>query len=130
MPLEMRHRISPAGEAVVSIGGELDIATADTAVGFVSDLIDRNHRPMTLDVAALHFCDAAGLTALLRMARHADAAGCRFRLASPNPSLVKLLRITGLHGRFLLLPGGSAPGLPQGSPAASPLPGNASRRFD
>ena len=110
--LELRHRISPDGEAVVSIDGELDIATADAALRYVSDVIDRTHMPVTLEAAGLRFCDATGLTALLRMARHAEQARCRFRLVSPSPSLVKLLRITGLYGRFPLLPGGSAPDLP------------------
>jgi hypothetical protein len=31
--LELSHRISPAGEAVVAIGGELDIATAELQSG-------------------------------------------------------------------------------------------------
>lgn len=129
-PLEMRHRISPDGQAVVSIDGELDIATADAAVRYVSDVIDSTHTPVTLDVTTLRFCDASGLTALLRMARHAEEARCRFRLVSPSPSLVKLLRITGLYGRFTLLPGGSAPDLPQGSAAVSPFEGNDSASAD
>ena len=47
------------------------------------------------------FCDAKGLGALVRMARCAEQKGCPFRLASPSPSLVKIMRITGLDRRFL-----------------------------
>lgn len=126
-PLEMGHRISPDGETIVSIDGELDIATADAAVRYVSYVIDSNHAPVTLDLTALRFCDATGLTA--RIARHAEEAGCRFRLASPSPPLVKLLRITGLRGRFLLFPGGSAPDLRRLWGRLT-LRGNDSRRFD
>jgi anti-anti-sigma regulatory factor len=36
------------------------------------------------------------------MARYAEQEGCPFRLASPNPSLVKIMRITGLDRRFLV----------------------------
>jgi len=35
------------------------------------------------------------------MAGYAEQAGCEFRLASPRPSLVKIMRITGLDRRFL-----------------------------
>ena len=34
--LELSHRILPTGEAVVAIGGELDFATAEMAVRYVS----------------------------------------------------------------------------------------------
>jgi anti-anti-sigma regulatory factor len=35
------------------------------------------------------------------MASYAERAGCEFRLASPRPSVVKIMRITGLDRRFL-----------------------------
>jgi anti-anti-sigma regulatory factor len=38
---------------------------------------------------------------LLRLAGYAEQAGCEFRLISPRPSLVKIMRITGLDRRFL-----------------------------
>jgi anti-anti-sigma factor len=100
-PLELSHRISHAGEAVVQLGGELDIVSAEVAVSYVTDIIDRHGGPVTADLSALAFCDARGLAALVRMAGYAERADCPFRLASPNPSLVKIMRITGLYHRFL-----------------------------
>jgi anti-anti-sigma factor len=100
-PLQLSHRILPAGEAVVDIGGELDIATAEAAVRYVRQVIDRHCGPVTVDLSLLRFCDASGLSGLLRMAADARQAGCPFRLASPSPSLVKIIRITGLDHRFL-----------------------------
>ena len=88
-PLELSHRISHAGEAVVQLGGELDIASAEVAVSYVTDIIDRHGGAVTADLSALTFCDARGLAALVRMAGYAEQADCPFRLASPNPSLVK-----------------------------------------
>ena len=100
-PLELSHRISHAGEAVVQLGGELDIVSAEVAVSYVTDIIDRHGGPVTADLSALAFCDARGLAALVRIAGYAERADCPFRLASPNPSLVKIMRITGLYHRFL-----------------------------
>ena len=104
-PLELSHRICPTGEAVVDLDGELDILTAELAVGYVRDLVDRHRGPVTVNLTALTFCDAQGLTALVRMARHAEQNGCPFRLASPSPSLVKIMRITRLDRRFRVIAG-------------------------
>jgi anti-anti-sigma factor len=99
--LRLSHRILPNGQAVVDIGGELDIATADVVVRYVSHVIDSRCRAVTVDLTALGFCDAAGLTALLRMVGYAQQAACPFCLASPSPSLIKIMRVTGLARRLL-----------------------------
>jgi anti-anti-sigma factor len=101
VPLELSHRIWPNGEVDVDLGGELDIVSADAAVSYVRDLVDRCRGPVVVDLKAVVFCDARGLGALLRMADYAARAGREFRLASPRPSLVKIMRITGLDRRFL-----------------------------
>ena len=101
-PLELSHRICPTAGAVVDFGGELDIASAEVAVSYVRDVIDRHLGPVMVNLTALEFCDARGLAALVRMADYAEQKGCPFRLASPSQSLVKIMRITGLDRRFLV----------------------------
>ena len=107
VPLELRYRISPAGETIVDLGGELDMATAEMAVSYVRDVINRHRRPVIVDLTTLAFCDARGLAGLVRMAGYAEQMGCGFQLSSPSRSLVKIMRITGLERRFLTvqLPG-------------------------
>jgi len=100
--LELSHRILPTGEAVAAIGGELDFATAEMAVRYVSRLMVFHHGPVIVDLATLGFCDAQGLSALVRMAGYAERAGRPFRLVSPSPSVIKIMRITGLDRRFLV----------------------------
>ena len=107
--LELSHRVRPTGEAVVGIIGDLDIATAEMAVAYVRHLIDRHHGPVTVDLTALGFCDAQGLSALVRMAGYAERAGRPFRLVSMGPSVVKIMRITGLDCRFLASPADRSP---------------------
>jgi anti-anti-sigma factor len=99
-PLELSHRICPTGEAVVDLGGELDISSAEAAVSYVKDVIDRHRGPVVVDLTTLNFCDARGLAALVRMAGYAEQMARPFRLASPGPSLIKIMRITGLNRRF------------------------------
>jgi len=99
-PLAMSHRIRHTGEAVVELTGDLDIATAELAVSYVTDIIGRHRKPLIVDLSALDFCDAKGLAALVRMAGYAEQKDLPFQLASPRPSLVKIMRITGLDRRF------------------------------
>jgi anti-anti-sigma factor len=106
-PLELSHRIEPTGQAVACIGGELDVATADTAVRYVTRVIDHHRGPLIVDLASLHFCDARGMSALLRMASYAERAGHAFSLVSPSPMLVRLLRIASPDP---VLPGTAGPG--------------------
>ena len=100
-PMELSHRTCPTGETVVYFGGELDILSAEVAVSYVRNVIDRHQGPVTMNLTELAFCDAKGLAALVRMARYAEQNGRQFRLASPSPSLIKIMRITGLDRRFL-----------------------------
>jgi anti-anti-sigma factor len=99
--MELGYRICSTGEAVVDLGGDLDILSAEVAVNYVRDVIDRHRGSVTVNLAAVAFCDARGLAALLRMAGYAERKGCPFRLASPSPRLVKIMRISGLDRRFL-----------------------------
>ena len=107
--LELSHRVLPTGEAVAAVGGELDFATAEMAVRYVSRVIDSHHGPVIVDLTALGFCDAQGLSALVRMAGYAERADRPFRLVSPSPSVVKIMRITGLDRRFLVPPASCPP---------------------
>ena len=100
-PLELSHRVLRTGEAAVAIAGELDIDTADTAFGYVRMVINRHRGPVAVSLAGVRFCDARGLHALVRMARHAKQAGCPFRVTSPSPMMIRLMRTTGLDGMFL-----------------------------
>jgi anti-anti-sigma factor len=107
--LELSRRVLPTGEAVACIGGELDLATAEMAVRFVRCVIDGHHGPVIVDLTALVFCDARGLSAFVRMAGYAERAGRPFRLVSPSPKVAKIMRITGLDQRFLAPPASCPP---------------------
>jgi anti-sigma B factor antagonist len=98
--LALASTVTPSA-AIVTLHGELDIATADDAVAYVRDIIDRYRRPVVLDARELSFCDARGLSALVRMKRHAAQADCALSIASPSRLLRMIMRITGLSGDLL-----------------------------
>jgi anti-anti-sigma factor len=100
-PLQLSHRVLPIGEAVVEIGGELDMDTADEAFKYVQKVINDHRGPVVVSLAEVSFCDARGLRALVRMANCADQADCPFRVTAPSPRLAKLMQMTGLDGKLL-----------------------------
>ena len=107
--LELSCRTGPNGYQIVSVAGELDIATAEQAYSYLSEVIDGRAAPVTVDLSGLTFCDASGLGVLARAARYARQKGRQLALASARPSLLKIMRITGLDRAFPeLLPAVSA----------------------
>ena len=98
--LELSCRTGSNGYQIVSVTGELDIATAEQAYSYISEVIDGRPAPVTVDLSGLTFCDASGLGVLARAARYARQKGRQLMLTSARPSLLKIMRITGLDGAF------------------------------
>ncbi len=98
--LELTCRTAENGYQVISVTGELDIATAEQAYSYISEVIDGRPAPVSVDLSGLTFCDASGLGVLARIARHARQAGRQLSLTSARPSLLKIMRITGLDRAF------------------------------
>lgn len=84
----------------MTVQGELDLATADCLYQRGRAAIGCHARLLLLDLVGLSFCDACGLSAFVRIANEAQAAGCRYGLVAPQPLVVKMLRITGLNARL------------------------------
>ncbi len=85
---------------IVTVEGELDLATADGLYRRGRAAISRHARLLLLDLASVSFCDSCGLSAFVRIANDADAAGCSYGLVAPQPIVAKVLRITGLDQRL------------------------------
>jgi anti-sigma B factor antagonist len=100
LQIELSRQADGDGNQIVSVRGELDIATAEQAYTFISDVIDAWPAPVSVDLSGLTFCDASGLSVLAKIARHARQAGRQLRLTAARPSLLKIMRITGLDRAF------------------------------
>ena len=100
MQLELAYQMGTDGTATVSARGELDIATADQAYAYLKDVVDSAHGPLTVNLGELTFCDAAGLGVLARIAGHARIRDRQVRLAAARPSLLRIMRITGMDEAF------------------------------
>ncbi|WP_084724627.1 STAS domain-containing protein [Streptacidiphilus melanogenes] len=102
----------PACCPVLHLAGELDVAAAPSLLLAVARTLDlprgRARQGLVLDLSALTFCDAAGLTGLLRARRLAEAAGVPVFLAAPPRTLSRILLVCELQPSFPLHP--STPG--------------------
>lgn len=100
MQLELAYQTTIEGKATVQVRGELDIATADQAYAYLRDVVDSQQGPVTMNLAGLTFCDAAGLGVLARVAGHAKRSGRCLKLTAARPFLLRIMRITGLDETF------------------------------
>jgi anti-anti-sigma factor len=102
-PLQLSCQHFADGHTMIALRGDLDLATVDRMVRYVSDVIDRHHGPVSADLAGVTFCDACGLGALVRVAAYAERAGLRLEMIRPSRALLKIMRLTGVD-RLLLAP--------------------------
>ncbi|MFI6510935.1 STAS domain-containing protein [Streptosporangium sp. NPDC050855] len=95
----------PDDHTVVEVGGEVDLATAPRLHACLASLIDGAAGPLVLDLGAVTFMDARGLTALVAIRTRADTAMIPLRLAALTPFVRRLLCLTRLESLFAVVVG-------------------------
>ena len=88
-------------ECVLSVAGELDVATAPALRKAFTDLLEGEKVPdVVLEASGLSFVDSSGLAVLLLGAREWPARGSRLVLRQPSPMLSRLLDLAGVRRAF------------------------------
>lgn len=85
------------GHVVVSVTGELDMATAPVLRDTFSEL---RHEHVYLDASGLTFVDSTGLSVLLAANRRWRENGRSLRLVNPSRPLRRLLELAGVDHAF------------------------------
>jgi anti-sigma B factor antagonist len=85
---------------VVSMTGELDIATADRLSEELGRTAERGARRVIVDLVGLTFIDSVALGVLTEEARRLQAAGGTCIVVSQDPRILRVFEITGLHRIF------------------------------
>ena len=88
--------------AVVSVGGELDLATAPRLQERLEGLLAAGFCRLELDLGEVAFCDVAGLNMLLHTHALAVAAGGGLLVRGSCPPLRLMLRVLRPEGVFAL----------------------------
>lgn len=99
--LAMQVRREPGGIAVITVTGEVDIATVAGLRERLFTLADTS-RSVIVDLDQVSFIDAAGLGALVGAAHRADIHGASLQVVCDRPQTRELLRLAGLDRRLLL----------------------------
>ena len=98
--LTIRTRRGP-GYVVVSVAGEIDIATVDRLRERLSALAVGG-LPLVADLDQVSFIDATGLGALAGAARQAADHGASLHVVCDQPQTRRLFRVTGLDRQIPL----------------------------
>ncbi|WP_163513405.1 STAS domain-containing protein [Fodinicola acaciae] len=89
-----------AGVTVVTVAGELDMATEPEFSRQVEARIDAAPRAVVLDLSGLGFVGSAGLKALVEQQQHAELRQVSLRLVLGGSPIERLLELTGLEATF------------------------------
>ena len=90
------------GATVVRLGGDLDLASCERFRRAATDELLQGL--VVLDLAAVSFCDSAGLRVLLDLQRRAIGRAAGFRLAGPSAEVGRLFELSGADGCFDVYP--------------------------
>lgn len=87
---------------VVTLAGQLDVATAPSFRQSLQEAQYVGAQRVVLDLVGLEFLDSFGLGVLVGGLRRARLHGGRLVLAGPNERIREILEVTGLDGAFQL----------------------------
>lgn len=82
---------------IVSVEGDLDIATAGDLRSAVQSAVNAHGPWLILDFSALDFMDSSGLNAIINAYHLVRERGGSLALAAPNERVTKVIRLVGLH---------------------------------
>ena len=85
---------------VVSVSGELDIATAGRLGDELGRTSERGARRVIIDLVGLTFIDSVALGVLTEEARRLRASGGTCIVVSQDPRILRVFEITGLDRIF------------------------------
>jgi len=82
---------------VVEVSGSVDALTASDLSKVLLDQIEDGHSNLIVDLREVDFMSSAGLRTLLGALKEARSHGGDLRIASTNPGVDKVLKMSGFH---------------------------------
>jgi anti-sigma B factor antagonist len=103
--MQLRTEVTElAGWTVVSVYGEVDVATAPDLRERLIELINEGHHRLVLDLEGVDFLDSTGLGTIIGALKRARTHGGDLRLVCTETRITRLFEITGLDKAVPLLP--------------------------
>jgi anti-sigma B factor antagonist len=88
--------------AMLTVSGELDMATAPQFSETLSWLLGQNHHQVTVDLGRVSFVDSSGLAIFIRAHHEMTEMGGRLVLSNPSKPVRRLLDVTGLGNELTI----------------------------
>jgi anti-sigma B factor antagonist len=99
------HRTDHEGWVVVSIGGELDLATGPTLRSELRRVAqDAPRVPVAVDLRGVGFIDSVGLGILIGARRRITEQGGRFAVVAEPGRIIDTIRLAGLAEVLTVVP--------------------------
>jgi anti-anti-sigma factor len=95
---------APDGAVIVTLAGDLDIASAPAARERLLSLLRPGACRLVIDMSAVRYADASGLAVLVSTQRRAILLGGDLRLAALQPAVAGVLTATGLSRHLAAYP--------------------------
>jgi anti-sigma B factor antagonist len=92
------------GYVLVSVVGELDVATAPRLRKNLNKALDETRPTLVMDLTEVTFIDSTALGVLIETSKLCDANGGTMRIAVSEPRILKVFEITGLTELFDIRP--------------------------
>ena len=86
----------PGLVTVLTAAGEIDHDSRDVLADAAEEVLQRRGVRLVIDLSAVTFCDSGGLSLFIDLHRRVTARGGSLRLASPQATVVTVLRATNL----------------------------------
>jgi anti-anti-sigma factor len=91
-----------ASTAVLALAGEIDLANCGYIPVDVERLCRQGCHRVKLDLGAVSFIDAAGVSAILEARRRAQECGCELVLGAVRGVALRVLRLLDLDSAFVI----------------------------
>ncbi len=92
-----------AGVVVVSVAGELDMATVPVLEEYVRLRAGDASRVLVLDLSGVTFLGSTGINLLIALQADCAAAGAELRLVATTKAVLQPLALTDLTGHFTIV---------------------------
>lgn len=96
--MQATHTVSAEeSTCTVSLAGEIDMANAEEALGWICKALDDTGCSLLkLDLARLDFLDSSGVRMLVLAHEQAAAKGAALMAVNPQPMVQQVLAVTGV----------------------------------
>jgi anti-sigma B factor antagonist len=116
--------------AVVTLPAEIDVTNADAIREELLAVLAQGAALLVADMSTTDFCDSSGVSALVRVFRHAATSATALRLVVSTPAVLRVLSITGVDRLVDVYPSVAASLAGPSGPADQARPDGATAKAD